>query len=302
MNLIVGATGMVGSEVCRLLAAADKPVRALVRDCSDPFKRDGLESLGVTFVRGDLRDRQSLEAACQGATAVICSASSMPFAYVPGENTPQKTDCDGCLSLIDVARECGVQHFIYTSFTPMAASFPLQDAKRAVEARLRGSGLRHTILQPTNFAEIWLSPMVGFNYPEARATIYGAGENAISWISCLDVARFAVACLENPAAINRTIPLGGPRGISPNEVVRIFERVRGGAFEVTHVPVDALRAQLAGAEDPMQRSLAGLMLGYANSAPVDMTATLRAFPMQLRTVEEYARRVMQGKQPMGSAQ
>jgi NADH dehydrogenase len=92
----------------------------------------------------------------------------------------------------------------------VGASFPLQDAKRAVETRLRESGLTYTILQPTYFVEAWLSPGVGFDYPNRKATIYGTGENPISWISYADVARFAVACLDNPASRNATLELGGP--------------------------------------------------------------------------------------------
>ena len=104
------------------------------------------------------------------------------------------------MRLIDVAREAGVQHFVYVSFPVMAASFPLQDAKRAVEARLRESGLTYTILRPTYFSEIWLSPAVGYDYANRKAALYGTGENAISWISFLDVAQFAVATLNNAAA------------------------------------------------------------------------------------------------------
>lgn len=131
MNLVVGATGMVGTEICRLIAASGRSVKALVRASSNAAKVENLKRLGATVVQGDLRDRISLRAACDGVEAVISTASAMPFAYTPGENTPQRTDEDGCLSLIDVAREAGVQHFVYTSFPPMAASFPLQDAKRA---------------------------------------------------------------------------------------------------------------------------------------------------------------------------
>ncbi len=292
MILVVGSTGMVGTEICRLLTAAGKPVRALVRATSDPAKVEKLKSLGATVVQGDLRDGASLKAACKGVSAVITTASSMPFAYKPGENTPQTTDQDGCLSLVAAAREAGVQQFVYTSFPPMAASFPLQDAKRAVEARLRASGLTYTFLQPTYFAEIWLSPAVGFDYPNRKVTIYGTGENPISWISFLDVAQFAVASLDNPAARNTALELGGPEGISALNVVKIFEKVGGKPFEVTHVPVDALQGQLAGATDPMQKSFAGLMLCYASAAAIAMTATLEAFPLKLRTVEEYARSVM----------
>ncbi len=292
MNLIIGATGMVGGEICRLLSAAGRPVKALVRATSDPAKVNKLKSMGATVVLGDLRDSASLKAACQGVSAVITTASAMPFAYQPGENTPQTTDQDGYLSLIAAARTAGVQQFIYTSFPPMAPSFPLQDAKRVVEERLRGSGLTYTILQPSAFDEVWLSPAVGFDYPNRKATIYGTGENPISWMSFLDVAQFAVASLDNPAARNTTLVLGGPEGISALGAVKIFEKIGGNPFEVAHVPVEALQGQLAGATDPMQKSFAALMLYIASAAAIDMTATLKAFPLKLRTVEEYARSVL----------
>jgi NADH dehydrogenase len=47
MILVVGATGMVGGEVCRLLAAEGKEVRALVRASSNPEKVARLKALGV---------------------------------------------------------------------------------------------------------------------------------------------------------------------------------------------------------------------------------------------------------------
>jgi uncharacterized protein YbjT (DUF2867 family) len=55
MTLIVGATGMVGAEICRRLALADKPVRALTRAASDPAKVEKLKSLGATVMHFDLR-------------------------------------------------------------------------------------------------------------------------------------------------------------------------------------------------------------------------------------------------------
>jgi uncharacterized protein YbjT (DUF2867 family) len=52
VNLVVGATGLLGSEVCRLLAAEGKPVRALVRQTSDQTKVAQLESLNVEIATG----------------------------------------------------------------------------------------------------------------------------------------------------------------------------------------------------------------------------------------------------------
>ena len=66
MTLVVGATGMVGTEICRLIAASGRPVKALVRATSNAAKVEKLRRLGVTIVQGDLRDRQSLKAACDG--------------------------------------------------------------------------------------------------------------------------------------------------------------------------------------------------------------------------------------------
>ncbi len=291
MNLVVGATGMVGSEVCRRLTAAGKPVRALVRATSDQAKVEGLKGFGVEIVQGDLRDPASLAAACRGVTAVICTASSMPFSYQPGENDIRSTDTMGVIGLIDAARAAGAQRFIYTSFT-MELDFPLHSAKRAVEQHLKDSGLAYTILRPGYFMEVWLSPAVGFDAANAKAQVYGSGENPISWISYGDVAEFAVRSLDKPETRGATLALGGPEALSQLQMVRIFEEVGGRRFDVQHVPVEALEAQQQGATDPMQQSFLGLMRCYAAGDPIDMAETLKAFPVQLTSVGDYARRVL----------
>ena len=58
-----------------------------------------------------------------------------------------------------------------------------------------------------------------------------------------DVAKFATESLDNPAARNAAIELGGPESLSPLEVVRIFEQVQGRAFEIQHVPERAAAAE-----------------------------------------------------------
>ncbi len=289
MNLVVGATGMVGGEICRQLVAAGKPARALVRSTSDPGKVQALRDLGVEVVEGDVRDRASLDAACAGATAVISTVSSMPFSYQPGENDIETVDLNGVKALIDAAVSAGIEHLIYTAFSgQINLDFPLRNAKRAVERHLKGSGLTYTVLRPSYFMEVWLSPAVGFDAANAKATIYGTGEEPISWISFQDVAKFAAASLDNPAARNAVLELGGPQALTPKQVVGIFERASGKSFEVQYVPADALAAQQAGATDPMQQSFSGLMRCYAAGDPIDMTETGKAFPFERKSVERYA--------------
>ena len=243
----------------------------------------------MEVVTGDLRDPASLAEACRGASAVIETVSSMPFAYQPGVNDIATTDLEGSLRLVDAAKAEGVEHFVYTSFSGnIDLDFPLRNAKRTVEAYLKMSGLAWTILRPSFFMEVWLSPAVGFDAANAKATIYGDGTNPISWIALGDVAEFAVASLDNPAAHNAILELGGPAMLSPAQVVAIFERVQGRPFEVQHVPAGALLAQQQAAADPMAQSFSGLMRCYANGDPIDMRATLRAFPVALTSVDEHA--------------
>ena len=186
----------------------------------------------------------------------------------------------GQLNLIEAAEEAGVKHFVLISFPNVDIDFPLQSAKRAVEDRLRRGRMTYTILQPTFFTEVWLSPALGFDPAHATARIYGGGHNKISWISFPDVAKFAVAALDNPRAVNAVIKLGGPDTLSPLEVVRLAEQVFGKTIVVQHVPEDALRAQHGAATDPLQQSFAALMLYYARGDAIDMTETLRTLPVR----------------------
>ena len=286
MNLVVGATGLLGSEICRLLAAEGKPVRALVRPTSDQNRVAQLESLNVEIARGDLKDRSSLAAACQGANAVISTASST-LSRQEGDSI-QTVDLEGQLNLIDAAKAANVSRFVLISFPPVDVEFPLQTAKRSVEEHLKTSGLTFTILQPTFFMEVWLSPHLGFDAVNGKARVYGSGANKMSWISFKDVAKFAVASLDNAQARNAVIKLGGPEALSPLEVVRIFEELQGRQFDVEHVPEEALRQQRETASDPLQQSFAGLMLYYSRGDVIDMRDTLDKFSVQLSSVRDFA--------------
>jgi uncharacterized protein YbjT (DUF2867 family) len=291
MILVVGATGLLGSEICRRLTAGGKPTRALVRSTSDQAKVDKLKRCGAEIVQGDLRDGASLNAAWQGVTAVISTVSAMPRSYQPGENDIQTVDLDGVMNLIDAAKTAGVEHFVYTSLSgQIDLDFPLRNAKRTVEQRLKDSGLSYTILRPSFFMELWLGP-ARFNVADAKAQIYGRGDNPISWISLQDVAQFAVASLDNPAARNTTLELGGPQALGPLQAVQIFEEVCGRAFELQHVPGEALEEQEKAATDPMRRSFAGLVHCYAQGDPIDMRETLEVFPVRLTSVRDYAQSV-----------
>ena len=289
MILVVGATGLVGGQVCSRLAADGVSARALVRATSSPEKVDRLRAQGLEVVEADLRDAESLDAACAGVDAVICTVSSMPFSYEPGVNDIQTTDLDGVKNLIDAATRAGVGHFVYTSFSAnLDLDFPLGRAKRAVETHLINSGMGYTILRPSCFMEVWLSPAVGFDPGNGTVALYGEGTQPVSYIATADVAAFAVASLTAPAARNAVLELGGPEALSQLEAKEIFEEVLGRTVATQSVPVEALQGQLAAATDPMQQSFTSLMLCVAKGDAIDMSSLLPQFPVQLTTVKQFA--------------
>ena len=291
MILVVGATGFLGSEICRRLTQAGQSVRGLVRRTSDPNVIANLQAMGAQLVEGDLKDKASLVTACQGANAVI-STATVTRSSQAGDSI-EATDAAGQQNLIDAAKTAGVSQFIYVSYSgQIGTDDPLTLAKRSVEQRLQTSGMTYTILRPSYFIEAWLSPAFGFDYANAKATVYGAGENKLSWISLGDVAAFAVASLQNPTAQNAVLEIGGPDALSPLEVVTIFEEISGKKFDVQHVPEEALATQQATAPDSLQQAFAALMLAYAKGNAIPMEETLRKFPIPLRSVRDYAQQAL----------
>jgi uncharacterized protein YbjT (DUF2867 family) len=265
-----------------------------VRSTAEQSKLDHLWDMGVALVYGDLKDRASLVAACQGVDAVIMTASTT-ISRQPDDSI-EAVDHAGALDLVSVAQSAGVRHFVYTSYLGSIDTgpdpCPLTLAKRSVERAVQESGMIYTILRPGAFMEIWLGPAVGFDAPNASATIYGSGQSKLSWISLGDVAEFALQSLDNLAARNTVLELGGPEALSQLEVVKLFEEMSGSPFTLTRVPVEALQAQKAAATDSLQHSFATLMLAMTEDHAVEMGETLKLFPMKLASVKDYATRLL----------
>jgi dihydroflavonol-4-reductase len=111
--LVTGGTGFVGAHVVRALLerGAGGPVRCLVRPASD---RSNLEGLDVELAPGDLRDPESLAAACRGCEEVYhCAADYRLFARDPSGIHASNTG--GTRNLLAAARSAGVRRIVYTS-------------------------------------------------------------------------------------------------------------------------------------------------------------------------------------------
>ena len=290
MILVVGATGMLGLEVCRRLREQGRAVRGLVRRGSP--KEPRLHELGVEVVHGDLRTPPTVAPACDGVSAVVSTATAMG-AKDKGL-TLRNVDRDGQLALVELARLRGVRSFVYLSASPnLRRSAPLIGYKREVERAVRTSGMRWTIVQPSAFMDVWFSSLLGWDHVTGRSMIFGDGTAPVSWICIHDVAEHVCAAIHDERVANVELPLGGPEPLGTRQVVKIFEQVSGRPYSVRRVPRPVLQvmAPLAAMVDEAIGS--GMSLG-AQTARGDVidSPLQRELDLPLTSVRDYATRVL----------
>ena len=118
--LVTGGTGFVGCHLVRSLLARGARVRCLVRPSS---RLDNLDGLDVELARGDLRRRESLDAAVEGCDAVFhCAADYRLYARRPAEL--YATNVEGTENVLAAAAAAGVERVVYTSTVGALALLP----------------------------------------------------------------------------------------------------------------------------------------------------------------------------------
>lgn len=291
MILIVGATGILGGMITQRLLEAGKEVRILVRHNS-PAEELAKQRMatsprllieaGAQPVYGDLKDRASLDQACQGIQTVITTANS---AMRGGEDNVDTVDRHGNRNLIEAARAAGVKQFIFISFlgANLNHPVPLFKAKAETEAILTENGMPYTILSPNFFMESWIGMVVGIPLQARQpVTLVGQGQRLHSLISVGDVAAFAAATVGHPAALNQKIILGGPEPLSWRGIVNTFGQVLGQELPVQFVaPGEAI----PGLPEMVPPMLAA-METYDSAIPMGETA--QAFAVEQTTLSSFA--------------
>ena len=293
MILVVGATGMLGLEICRRLREQGREVRAFVRPGSP--KESRLRELGVEIHHGDLRSPSTIGPACGGVTTVVSTATAMG-SKEKGASL-RAVDRDGQLALVELARLRGVGSFIFLSPSPnLRRSAPLVGYKREVERAVSTSGMRWTIVQPSAFMDVWFSSLLGWNHTTGRAVVFGAGTAPVSWICIADVADYVVRAIDDERVANVALPLGGPEALSPREVVRIFEQVSGRPYAVRHVPRALLATLVPIVALLNEQAATGMSFGVQIALGDVIDSPLqRELALPLTSVRDYATRVLSAR-------
>jgi uncharacterized protein YbjT (DUF2867 family) len=242
----------------------------------------------VEVVPGDLKDPRSLHAACAGVTSVVAAATAMRSGLAG--DTLASVDDAGHLSLIAAAEKAGARHFVYVSIPPLQPDSVFQRIKRRTEDRLRESSMTFTVLQSAPFLEAWLSPAFGFDPVHGRAVVFGEGTRPVSWISVVDVARFASKAVDGGPFAGLVATLGGPEALSPLDAIRVFREEGAPEVVVEHIPEAALEAALRGAGTPTEEARAALALAVAHGLRIEPQAVFERLPGRMTSVRDFARR------------
>jgi uncharacterized protein YbjT (DUF2867 family) len=219
--LVTGATGTIGSEVVKALAA--KPgvtVRVAVRSAA---KAEKLLAPNVIPVDFDYEKPETIAAAVKGADRVFLLT---PFAQNQVEL--------GKL-LIDAAKAAGVKHLVKLSAIGAEIEPGIQLGRwhRATEKAVEASGLAYTFLRPSNF----MDNFIHYYPPAGDGNIYlPLGTGACSYIDSRDIAAVAAAVLTEEGHYGKAYDLTGPEALTTADAAAAIGAATGREVRYVDVP------------------------------------------------------------------
>lgn len=288
--LVIGATGHVGRQVTPLLLQRGAVVRALVRTGSDA---SALEARGVTVMRGDMMQPDTLARAFEGVDAVVSCAAG--YTRRRKSDTAQ-IDRIGNANLARAAKHAGVRRYVLNSILQCddAPAVPHFADKAFAESELKTLGVSFVAIRPGAF----LDQASDFMAANARKNKYmGIGDSDAtrwSWVFTADLARaLAQAVYADEAVIGRSIDVGWATGPVTNcELADAISRVTGRTLRRTTVPWWALQvlAATVGPFNARLREFASMFLYFRSGRYVADIALQEAYLGPAPTLDDAVRR------------
>ena len=109
--LVTGATGFIGLHLARRLQGTNHETLCLVRESSDVAE---LKQMGVTLVKGDVTDKESLVTAMTGCDWIANLANVYSF-WEPRNAVFAEVNIDGTRNVMEAALESGVPKVAHVS-------------------------------------------------------------------------------------------------------------------------------------------------------------------------------------------
>lgn len=248
MILVTGATGNNGSEIVKLLAAQNIPVRAMMRDRN----RAGAITLpNVKVVEGDFDRPETLLSALSGVDRAFLVTNSSEHAEAQQ------------LAFVDAAKQSGVAHIVKLSQFAANADSPVRFLRyhAAVEAAIQASGMAYTFLRPNLFMQGLL------NFKSTIATqnaFYAAiGDAKVSMIDVRDIADAAFVALTGTGHEGKIYDLTGPQALTHTEAAQYLSDAIGRNITFVDIPPETMLETLLSIHFPTWQA-EGLIEDYAH--------------------------------------
>jgi len=234
--LITGATGHQGGAVARVLAGKGFDIRALTRKPGSEAAQ-AVARTGAQIVPGDLNDAASLKKALAGAWGVFAVQNTWE-AGVEGEEEQGKR-------LATLAREAGVQHFVYTSVgsADRKTGIPHFENKFRIEGTVRSLKFpSHVILRPVFFMENLTSAWF-LNGDTLAAAM--APATVLQMIAVEDIGKFGARAFTDAAKLaGREIDIAGDAVTMPQAAAALSKGL-GRTITFVSIPIAEVRKNSA---------------------------------------------------------
>jgi uncharacterized protein YbjT (DUF2867 family) len=220
---------------------------------------------GAATVIADFADKKSLTNALAGVDSVYLVCSPIPTLVELESN------------VIDAARESRVTHLVLNSALGAAdypKSFP--SWHRAVEEKLKASGLAYTIFRPNSFMQNILAYMA----PSIRqqGAFYAAMDDArVSYLDLRDIAAVIAKVLISPEEhLGQIYELNGPEAVTQTELAERISSACGRTVKFVDIPEAAQRKSMLdlGMSEWQVNALLELQQYYTNGQGGEVTDTL----------------------------
>ena len=230
--LIAGVTGKQGGAVAQVLLGSGFKLRGLTRK-PDSENAAALARRGIDIVKGDLDDEDTLRRALAGAWGVFGVQNTWE-AGVEREEVQGKR-------LATLARETGVQHYVYTSVgsAHKRTGIPHFDNKWRIEETVRSLRFpSYVILRPVFFMENLLAP---YSLQGNTLTSGIRPDTKLQMIAVDDIGWFGARAFTEAAVLNRReIDLAGDVRTMA-EAAEILTKTLGRPIAYVQTPIDQIR-------------------------------------------------------------
>jgi uncharacterized protein YbjT (DUF2867 family) len=230
--LITGVTGNQGGAVAQALHGSGFKLRGLTRT-PDGERTAALARDGVEIAKGDLDDEATLSRELAGAWGVFSVQNSLGVGVETEEAQGKR--------LATLAREAGIEHFVYTSVgsANKRTGIPHFDNKWRIEETVRGLRFpSHVILRPVFFMENLLAP---FSLQGSTLAWALSPTTKLQMIAVDDIGWFGARAFTDAAALNRReIDIAGDARTMP-ETADVLTKALGRPIAFAQTPIEQAR-------------------------------------------------------------